>query len=404
MISYSFKNTYFLLFFLFFFSLFSCGQSKTSKLQVDKVSFLEIISGAQQTSQYLKLIAGKNVAVVANQTSVIFKGKNSYTHLIDSLLSHKIHVSKVFSPEHGFRGNTDAGEKVIDGIDVKTEVAIVSLYGSNKKPTKEQLTAIDVVVFDIQDVGVRFYTYISTLHYVMEACAEQGIPVIVLDRPNPNGQYIDGPTLEMEHKSFVGMHPIPLVYGMTIGEYAQMINGEHWLKNNMKCDLTVIPLRNYTHNSEYSLPLRPSPNLPNDKAINLYPSLGFLEGTIINAGRGTENQFQQYGAPFFPKSEFMYTPHPNFGSKNPKHNGKICYGVNLSTVERLSYVNIEWLIDAYNKTPKTEQFFGATFTIHAGTTELENQIKKGFSAKKIHNSWQPKIEEFKKIRKKYLLY
>lgn len=399
MISYSFKNTYFLLVFFMFFSFISCGQDLVSKKET-----FNIETGAQQPKLYLKFLKGKNVAVVANQTSVVFKNNSNNIHLVDTLLKQQINVTKVFSPEHGFRGKADASEKVLDSKDVKTGLPIVSLYGKNKKPTKEQLKDIDVVIFDIQDVGVRFYTYISTLHYVMEACAEQNIQFIVLDRPNPNGHYIDGPTLEMEYKSFVGMHPVPLVYGMTIGEYAQMINGENWLKNNMKCDLTVIPLSNYNHNSEYSLPLRPSPNLPNDKAINLYPSLGFFEGTIINAGRGTENQFQQYGAPFFPKSEFTYTPHPNFGSKYPKHNGKICYGVNLSTVERSSYVNIEWLIDAYNKTPKTEQFFGATFTVHAGTTELENQIKNGLSAKGIHNSWQPKIEKFKKIRKKYLLY
>ena len=228
--------------------------------------------------------------------------------------------------------------------------------------------------------------------------------LIVLDRPNPNGHYIDGPTLEMEHKSFVGMHPVPLVYGMTIGEYAQMINGENWLKNSVKCDLTVIPLKNYTHQSSYHLPIRPSPNLPNDKSINLYPSLGFFEGTTINAGRGTENQFQQYGAPFFPESDFSYTPQPNFGSKYPKHEGKLCYGVNLKDTERLSYVTIEYLLDAYNKTPKTETFFGATFTIHAGNLELEQQLKDGLSAKEIHDSWQPKIEDFKKIRLKYLIY
>lgn len=375
------------------------------------VSKLEILPGAQQTNLYLKLLATKNIAVVANQTSVIFKAeglkinnKPNYTHLIDSLVSLNMNVTTVFSPEHGFRGNADAGEKVTDGKDIKTGLPIVSLYGKNKKPSQKQLNNIDVVVFDIQDVGVRFYTYISTLHYVMEACAEKGIPVIVLDRPNPNGHYIDGPTLEIEHKSFVGMHPVPLVYGMTIGEYAQMINGENWLKNNLKCDLTIIQLKNYTHNSEYSLPVRPSPNLPNDISINLYPSLGFFEGTIINAGRGTENQFQQYGAPFFPKSEFSYTPQPNFGSKYPKHKGNLCYGVNLKNTKKLSVVNLEWLIDAYQKTPKTDHFFGETFTIHAGNTKLEEQLKTGVSAKNIHQSWQAKIDEFRIIREKYLLY
>lgn len=343
------------------------------------------------------------MALVTNQTSVIFKN-NGAVHLVDSLLSLGMTISKVFSPEHGFRGDVDAGESVADGFDVKTGLPIVSLYGNNKKPTQEQLQGIGLVVFDIQDVGVRFYTYISTLHYVMEACAENGIPLLVLDRPNPNGHYVDGPTLKMEHKSFLGMHPVPLVYGMTIGEYAQMINGEHWLKNKVTCDLTIIPLKNYTHHREYHLPIKPSPNLPNDKAINLYPSLGFFEGTTINAGRGTENQFQQYGAPFFPESDFSYTPQPNAGAKSPKHMGKLCYGVNLKNTNRISTVNIAWLLDAYAKTPETETFFGPSFTAHAGNTELEMQIKNGVPAKEIHSSWQAAITTFKKVRAKYLLY
>ena len=410
MISYPSKSTYFLLVFLLFFSFISCSQSKSNKskhtnsVRISNNPNLKITTGADQTNEYLHLLTKKNIAVVANQTSVIFKNNNLYTHLVDSLLSLNIKVSKVFSPEHGFRGNVDAGEKVEDGKDTKTGLPIISLYGKNKKPSSEQLKNIDVVIFDIQDVGVRFYTYISTLHYIMEACAENNIPLIVLDRPNPNGHYIDGPTLEIEHKSFVGMHPVPLVYGMTIGEYAQMINGEAWLKNKVSCDLTVIPLKNYSHKSEYSLPLRPSPNLPNDKSINLYPSLGFFEGTTINAGRGTENQFQQYGAPFFPKNEFSYSPKPNFGSKYPKHQDSICYGVDLKNTPKLNAVNIEWLVDAYTKTPKNETFFGKTFTIHAGNTTLEEQLKAGLSAKKIHQSWQAKIDEFKFIRKKYLLY
>ncbi len=400
MISYSFKNTYFLLVYFMFFSFISCSQEMSNK----KADNNQIETGAQQTKLYLKLLFNKNVAVVANQTSVLFEKGKDHIHLVDTLLKKQINVTKAFSPEHGFRGKVDAGEKVEDGIDLKTGLPIISLYGKNKKPSKEQLKGIDVVIFDIQDVGVRFYTYISTLHYVMEACAESGIQLIVLDRPNPNGHYIDGPTLEIEYKSFVGMHPVPLVYGMTIGEYAQMINGEYWLKNKITCDLTIIPLKNYTHNSSYSLPVRPSPNLPNDKSINLYPSLGFFEGTPTNAGRGTENQFQQYGAPFFPKSEYTYTPIPNFGSKYPKHEGRLCNGVNLKSTERLDSINIEWLIDAYNKTPKSEHFFGTTFTVHAGNKKLEEQIKNGLTAKQIHNSWQPKIELFKKMQKKYLLY
>ncbi len=409
MISKRFKNTYFLLVFLLFFCLISCSAKNQTSIPNHKPEVIlptqtkQIIVGANNMDAYLPLLAGKNIGIVANQTSVIFK-KNGQVHLVDSLLSLGINISKVFSPEHGFRGTANAGETVTDGFDLRTDLPIVSLYGKNKKPTSEQLKGINLVVFDIQDVGVRFYTYISTLHYVMEACAENDIPLIILDRPNPNGHFIDGPTLKMEHASFLGMHPVPLVYGMTIGEYAQMINGEHWLKNKVTCALTVIPLKNYTHQSDYHLPIKPSPNLPNDKAINLYPSLGFFEGTIINAGRGTENQFQQYGAPFFPKSDFSYTLQPNAGAKSPKHLGKLCYGVNLKNTGKLNVVNIEWLLDAYQKTPKTEDFFGATFTAHAGTTKLESQIVKGLTAKEIHDSWQLEIEAFKKIRSKYLLY
>lgn len=376
----------------------SCAQNST-KIKV----------AAEQTELYLSLLKGKNIAVVANQTSVIEKKekrkkKREFVHLVDSLLSLNIRVKKVFAPEHGFRGKADAGELIKDGFDTKTGLPILSLHGKNKKPRAEQLKGIDVIVFDIQDVGVRFYTYISSLHYVMEAAAENGIPVIVLDRPNPNGHYIDGPILEMKHKSFLGMHPVPVVYGMTIGEYGQMINGEKWLKNGIKVDLTVIPLKNYSHNSTYSLPIRPSPNLPNDKSINLYPSLGFFEGTTINAGRGTEFQFQRYGASFFPKSDFSYTPKPNFGSKYPKQKDKLSYGVDLSNTKKLSSINLEWIFDAYQKTPKTEKFFGKTFTIHAGNTKLQKQIENGVSEKNIKKSWEKGLSKFKKIRVNYLIY
>lgn len=393
-----FKSTYLILFLCISFSLTSCAQNSS-----------EIKVAAQQTELYLNLLKGKNIAIVANQTSVIERRgnreeKTEFVHLVDSLLSLKIKVQKVFAPEHGFRGKADAGEMVKDGFDTKTGLPIFSLHGKSKKPSAEQLKGIDVVVFDIQDVGARFYTYISSLHYVMEACAENRIPVILLDRPNPNGHYVDGPVLEIKHKSFVGMHKVPLVYGMTIGEYGQMINGEKWLKNGIQCDLTIVPLKNYTHNSEYSLAIRPSPNLPNDTSINLYPSLGFFEGTIINAGRGTEFQFQRYGAPFFTKSNFSYTPKPNFGSKYPKHEGKLCYGVDLSNTEKQSSVNLEWLIDAYQKTPKTEKFFGKTFTIHAGNTKLQKQIEQGLTAKEIRESWQKELSKFKKTRSSYLIY
>ncbi len=393
------------------FQLISCAQKNSIKssefaLQNSKKKILQIKTGAKRTNLYLNLLKGKNVAVVANQTSIIEKRTKNYEdkHLIDSLLTLDINIKKVFAPEHGFRGKADAAELIKDGFDTKTGLPIVSLYGKNKKPSAQQLKNIDIVVFDIQDVGARFYTYISTLHYVMEACAELGIPVIILDRPNPNGHYIDGPVLEIQHKSFVGMHKVPVVYGMTMGEYGKMINGEKWLKNGLKSDLTVIPLKNYAHNSEYNLKIRPSPNLPNDKSINLYPSLGFFEGTIINAGRGTEFQFQRYGAPFFPENNFSYTPKSNFGSKYPKQKGKLCYGIDLSDTEKLNAINLKWLIDAYQKTPKTKKFFGKTFTIHAGNTKLQKQIEQGLTSEEIRRTWDKDLILFKKIRKKYLIY
>ena len=383
-----FKSTYLILLICICFSFSSCAQ-KSTKIKV----------GAQQTELYLSLLKGKNIAIVANQTSVI-----NNTHIVDSLLSLNIPVKKVFSPEHGFRGKADAGAHVDDGIDSKTGLPILSLHGKSKKPSSEQLKGIDVIIFDIQDVGVRFYTYISTLHYVMEAAAENKIPVIVFDRPNPNGHYIDGPVLEMEHSSFVGKHPVPVVYGMTIGEYGQMINGEKWLKNGVQCDLTVIPLKNYNHNSTYSLPIRPSPNLPNDKSINLYPSLGFFEGTTINAGRGTNTQFQMYGAPFFKGTAFNYTPKANEGAKYPKHKNKLCYGTDLRQYKHLNRLDLSFLIDAYKRTPKSEQFFGKTFTIHAGTKKLQQQLENGISEEKIRQSWQNDLEKFKKTRTNYLIY
>ncbi|EDP71796.1 hypothetical protein FBALC1_04892 [Flavobacteriales bacterium ALC-1] len=379
-----------------------------------------IVVGANRTDLYLPFLKGKQVGVVANQTSVIFKDKKksreireekkekiSYIHLIDSLLSLQINIKKVFSPEHGFRGTADAGELVKDGKDKKTGLSIHSLHGKHKKPTKAQLKDIDIMVFDIQDVGVRFYTYISTLHYVMEACAEQGIPLLILDRPNPNGNYIDGPVLEKKNSSFLGMHPIPLVHGMTIGEYAKMINGEKWLDKSATCNITIIEIENYTHNSNYNLPIRPSPNLPNDHAIKLYPSLGLFEGTNINAGRGTEFQFQRYGAPFLDKAhyQFKYTPVANFGSKYPKHKNKTCYGVDLSIVKAERGFTLKYIIDAYtNATDKTKVFNTSNFTTHAGTAKLQQQIEAGLSETKIKASWQKDIDAYKSTRSQYLIY
>ena len=373
-----------------------------------------LVVGANRTELYLPLLNGKKIGLVANQTSVIFREKNTdvsaktlYTHLVDSLLALDINLIRVFSPEHGFRGTADAGEKVKDGIDQRSGLPIISLYGTNRKPTKSQLEGLDVVVFDIQDVGVRFYTYIATLQLVMEACAEAGIPVIVLDRPNPNGHYIDGPSMEPEFTGFLGMTPIPLVYGMTIGEYAQMINGEGWLEKGNRAELTVIPIEHYTHQTSYSLPLKPSPNLPNDQAINLYPSLGLFEGTNINAGRGTDYQFQRYGAPFLDPSEynFSYTPESNPGAKSPKHLGAKCFGEDLRNVQRLDKVSLEWIIKAYKNCKEKERFFNTTgFTKHAGTDKLQMQIEAGYSEEKIKESWKADLNSFKRIRKKYLLY
>jgi uncharacterized protein YbbC (DUF1343 family) len=389
-----FKNTYFFLVILPLFTLISCR------------TITQVEVGANRTEIYLPLLKNKKVAVVANQTSVIFKKDKTYTHLVDSLLSLKISVKKVFAPEHGFRGKADAGEHVANGIDNKTGLPIISLYGKNKKPTKEQLKGIDVVLFDIQDVGVRFYTYISTLHYVMEACAEAGIAVIVLDRPNPNAHYIDGPVLEPSFKSFVGMHTVPIVYGMTLGEYARMINGEKWLGKGIKCDLSVVKLRHYTHQSKYILPIKPSPNLPNARAVNLYPSLALFEGTIISCGRGTETQFQIFGAPSLPNSEynFTFTPHSNFGAKYPKFKDVLCNGRDLSNSGYLNELNLNWFIEAYKVSKNKTPFFNTFFTKLAGTKKLQSQIEKGLTAKEIKKSWQKDLKAFKKIRKKYLLY
>jgi len=414
------KSTYLFLFLLMNFQLFSCAQkveNEKIKNKNTEKDVLEIKTGAERTNLYLSKLKGKNIAIVANQTSVltvlqraevapnVMGSKKVSQHLVDYLHNYNgIKVQKVFAPEHGFRGKADAAELVKDGIDKKTGLPIVSLYGKSKKPSEKQLEGIDLVVFDIQDVGVRFYTYISTLHYVMEACAENKIPLIILDRPNPNAHYIDGPVLEPKHASFVGKHPVPVVYGMTIGEYGQMVNGQKWLKNGIKCDLTVIPLENYNHNSSYSLPIKPSPNLPNDKSINLYPSLGFFEGTTINAGRGTEFQFQRYGAPFFKKTDFSYTPTANEGAKYPKHKNKLCHGYNLIGTKHLSKIDLSFLLNAYQQTTKEETFFGETFTIHAGTEKLQQQIEQGLSETEIRKTWQKGLADFKKIRSKYLIY
>lgn len=403
----SFKNTYFF-WFIIFLSFVSCDFGVTPKkgdLCVLEKPMLKMIIAADQPNQYLPLLKNLNFAIVANQTSVLTTPKS--IHIVDFLKKQfPNNLKKVFAPEHGFRGKADAGEHIKNGIDNKTGLPIISLYGKNKKPNKKQLEGIDIVIFDIQDVGVRFYTYISSLHYVMEACAENNIKVIVLDRPNPNAHYVDGPLLEKEHSSFVGMHPVPLVYGLTIGEYAKMINGEHWLDNNLQCDLTVIKLKNYTHQTIYNLPIKPSPNLPNAQAINLYPSLAFFEGTNVSCGRGTEMQFQLFGSPFLASNtfDFEFTPKPNFGAKHPKHNGKICFGKDLRKSPKLNKLNLEWLIDSYVHTKDKKLFFNPFFTKLAGTTKLQKQIEKGYTYREIRKTWLADLKIFKQKRKKYLIY
>ena len=361
------------------------------------VNAQELVLGAERTNIYLPLLKNKKIAVVGNQTSMI-----ANTHLVDSLLSLKVNVVKVFSPEHGFRGKADAGAKIEDETDEKTGLPIISLYRKNKKTTVEKLKGIEVLLFDIQDVGARFYTYISTLHYVMEAAAENNIKVIILDRPNPNGHYIDGPIREKGFESFVGMHPIPIVHAMTIGEYAQMINGEKWIAR--QCDLTVIEMENYTHDMSYDLPIKPSPNLPNSRSINLYPSLCLFEGTNVSLGRGTEYPFQHFGAPYL-KSNYSFTPKSSEGSKSPPHENKKCYGTDLRFQDNyLEEINLNWLIESYNNCPEKEKFFNSFFDKLAGTDKLRLQIIEAKTVKEIKESWQEGLNEFKKIRNKYLLY
>lgn len=378
---------------------------------------LGINTGALNTTAYLQLLKDKKIGIVTNQTGIVSKIKFNATSnpknetitkynesLVDFLIDQNIKVQKIFAPEHGFRGTADAGEHITDGKDIKTGLPIISLYGDNKKPKLEQLAGMDILIFDLQDVGARFYTYISSLHYVMEACAENNIELLVLDRPNPNGNIIDGPILEKEFTSFVGMHPIPLLHGMTIGEYSQMINGEKWLKDGIQCKLTVIPCLNYNRQMAYTLPVKPSPNLPNDQAINLYASLCLFEGTNVSVGRGTEKQFQIYGSPFLPKGDFSFTPIPNFGAKEPVYKNQLCYGEDLTSIKKTSKLELKWLIKAYQTTSDKTKFFNNFFTKLAGTKKLQQQIETGISESEIRKSWEKGLSDFKEMRKKYLIY
>ena len=383
------KNT-----FLFWVFLFSYSSLISQEI---------VLPGINQLEKIITNLQGKKIGVVANQSSIL-RESNKNQHLVDYLIQNKINIEKVFAPEHGFRGKADAGEKIKNKKDKNTGLEIISLYGKNRKPSVEKLNGIELMIFDLQDVGVRFYTYLSTLHYVMEACAENNIPLIVLDRPNPNIQYVDGPILESTYKSFVGMHPVPIVYGMTIGEYAQMINGEGWLNNKIKVELKIIPIKNYTRDTFYELPIRPSPNLPNSKAIALYPSLCLMETTVYSIGRGTELQFQIYGHPEYKYRNFSFKPRPNFGSKYPKHNNIFCYGRDLSNVPSPKKLELKWIIDAYRNFPYPDSFFLNGFNRIAGNSKLKLQLIKGVSEKEIRKSWINDLQKFKKVREKYLIY
>jgi uncharacterized protein YbbC (DUF1343 family) len=390
---------YFMVFVLFCLSfLLSCSHSRGQD---------DIQTGAERTDLYLPMLQGIKVGIVANQTSVI-----GSTHLVDSLLSlggGETMIRKVFSPEHGFRGEAEDGQRIEDQLDAATGLPLVSLYGKNRKPAPEDIGELDAIVFDIQDVGARFYTYISTLFYVMQACAENSKPLILLDRPNPNGFYVDGPMLDTSYRSFVGMHEVPVVYGMTIGEYGQMINGEGWLGNGLICNLEVIPCLNYDHTMLYSLPVNPSPNLPNMNAIYLYPSTCFFEGTVISEGRGTDFPFEVFGHPRLGNAHFAFTPESIPGkSSRPKLKGETCMGMDLrylrNSTKRDPQINLSWLLFAYENYPDKETFFMPYFEKLAGTARLRQQIMVGMTEDEIRASWSDGLAAFKKIRKKYLLY
>ena len=380
-----FKNT--LLFILFF----QLSNSVFSQ---------EIIQGAERVDYYFNKLNDKKIAIIANNTSVIKTSKGS-THIIDSLIARGLSINKIFSPEHGFLGDKDDGEKFENAF--YNNIEIISLYGGNRRLKDEDIEDIDIIIFDIQDVGVRFYTYLSTLHYAMESAARKNKKFIIMDRANPNSFYIDGPILDLNNSSFIGLHPVPIVYGMTIGEYGLMINGEGWLENNLKVDLEVIKLKNYNHKLKYEPPIRPSPNLPNIQSIYLYPSLAFLEKTEVSVGRGTTIQFQIYGHPDF-KGDFSFTPQPNFGSQYPKLKGVLSYGEDLRSYKTSNMIELKWLINSFTQINDKNNFFRSDFDKLSGTSNLKKQIIEGLSVSEIRDSWKEGLEKFKKIRKKYLLY
>ncbi len=383
---------------LFYCSLIT-GANQDKTPQTDRVK-----PGAMQTELYLPLIANKNIGVVANSTSKI-----NNTHLVDSLISSGIALKKIFTPEHGFSGTYSAGQFVDNSTYKNTGIPVISLYGNKKKPNSDDMAGIDIMLFDLQDVGVRFYTYLSTLHYIIEACSEHDVALVLLDRPNPNGFYIDGPVLEKQHSSFVGLHPVPVVYGMTIGEYALMIKGEKWISGTKSCSLQVITLKNYEHSLRPAINSKPSPNLPNMRSIYLYPWLAFFEGTNISVARGTDFPFQAIGSPELPQTTFSFTPKPNTGAKNPPHKEKKCFGFDLRAYGDIfggkrDYLDLYWLLKIYDLYPDKKHFFTNYFDILAGTEKLRLQIIDGKSEDVIRASWQKDLDTFKSIRKKYLLY
>lgn len=395
------------LFYLLFFISLSAQSICIGQMISSDSKSVKILTGADQTQLYFSILKGKKVALFANPTSLIGK-----THLLDTLISSGINVVTIFGPEHGFRGKADAGEHIDNDIDSKTGISVISLYGNHKKPTKDDLKNVEVMLFDIQDIGVRFYTFISSLEYYMEAAFEYNKQLIILDRPNPNGFYVDGPVLDTAFKSFVGMQPVPIVYGMTIGEYAKMMIGEKWMKTKSSKKMIVIPCKNYNHESKYVLPVNPSPNLREMQSIYLYPSICFFEGTVMSEGRGTDKPFQIFGHPSLPSKLYSFTPKPNEGAKSSKCFNEACYGWNLSgsmdnTIKLVSKkIQLKYLIDAYQLFPEKDSFFlkNNFFNKLAGNDILMSQIKKEISENEIRKSWQPKLKKFKAIRKKYLLY
>lgn len=373
----------------FIFSIHAPAQTKS-----------KIITGAQQLDVLLPKLKAQRVALLVNHTSTI-----GITHLVDTLLKSGITIQKILAPEHGFRGTADAGETVKDGVDSKTQLPVVSLYGNNKKPTAQQLSDVDVVIFDLQDVGIRYYTYIGSMHYLMEGCAENNVKLIILDRPNPNGSYVDGPILDMSLKSFVGMHPVPIVHGLTVGEYAHMINGQGWLEGKKQCQVEVVKMKNYMHKTPYSLPVKPSPNITNDQTVALYPSTCLFEGTTLSVGRGTQHPFEWIGHPDLKNQPFQFTPVSIEGmSKNPPHENKVCYGINLEKEKVKKEVSLKYIIDLYQQFPDKEKFFIPFFDKLAGNKLVREQIKNGMTEAQIKATWKKDLDNFKKTRAKYLLY